>query len=393
MHRRVGLLGGTFDPPHAAHVAIARAVLAADLVDEVVVLPAGDPWQKDDAAPAADRLAMARAAFAGEAKCSVSDIEVLRSGATYAHDTLRALTGNDVDLRYIIGSDTLALLPTWRAIDEVVSLCDFLVVERPGYPLAEPAIRGLRFSRVPMSPVDLSSTDVRDGLRAGGPRPRGIADSVWRYIVEHRLYGVQHSTLRRPFLTIGFAVLAAAAVLLSVFALAANGVFLTTPASSAQLSSGWVVIGVRAPQSQGGVVTVLPVGGPSAEVQPLRLADAVRALQRNDADELETAVQQALQRPMAGAVILDRLAFAGLVDGVDGIKIDGARIDGIAAADFVLSDPSGRNLYTALNALLVELPSDEEQLTGLVRSLGSALKGTDGAGTIVRWLEFWQTHL
>ena len=88
MPRRLGILGGTFDPPHAAHVDIARAVLAADLVDEVVVIPAGDPWQKSDVSSAADRLAMTRLAFAGVPHCSVSDIEVRRAGATYAVDTI-----------------------------------------------------------------------------------------------------------------------------------------------------------------------------------------------------------------------------------------------------------------------------------------------------------------
>lgn len=393
MVHRVGLLGGTFDPPHAAHVAIAKAVLDADLVDEVLVIPAGDPWQKPDVTAAHHRLAMTRSAFAATPHCRVSDLEVERSGSTYAFDTLTSLTAEDVQLRYIVGSDTLATVDTWHRITDVVRLCDFLVVPRPGSPVESPPISQLHFTVVPMDALDLSSTDVRDALIAGGPRPGSIPDSVWSYIVTHQLYGVQHSTLRRPLLTVGFGVLAAVAVLLSVFTLARTGVFETRADSPQRIASGWVAIGVRAPESQGGVVTVIPVGGPTAVVQPLRNDRAGNALRINDVQALQDAVGSALQRPMAGSVIFDRLAFAGLVDAVDGIDVDGTRLDGIAAADYVLADPYGRHLYIALTALLRELPTDEPKLTGLVRSLGSALKGTAGAGTVVQWLEFWQQHL
>ena len=393
MVRRVGLLGGTFDPPHAAHVKIARAVLAAGLVDDVVVVPAGDPWQKPEVTPALHRLEMTRAAFTGESHCTVSDIEVQRTGSTYAFDTLTSLTADNVQLRYIVGSDTLAALDTWHRITDVVRLCDFLVVPRPGVPIEAPPISHLQYTVVPMEPIHLSSTDVRDAVMAGGPRPDSIPDRVWSYIASHQLYGVQHSTLRRPLLTAGFTVLAAVAVLLSVFTLARSGVFDTRAETPQRIASGWVAIGVRAAQSQGGVVTVLPVGGPTAEVQPLRSGTAGDALRINDVQALRDVVGTALQRPMAGSVIFDRLAFAGLVDGVDGIDIEGRRLSGIAAADYVLEDPYGRHLYTALTALLRELPGDEPKLTGLVRSLGSAMKGTAGSSTVVQWLEFWKTHL
>lgn len=393
MPRRVGLLGGTFDPPHAAHLAIARAVLAADLVDEVVVVPAGDPWQKSDVTPARHRLAMAQAMFEDEPHCTVSPIEIDRAGSTYAIDTLQSLVSPDVQLRYIVGSDTWSTLNTWHRIDAVAGLCDFLVVERPGYPIADPPIVALRYTVVPTPPLDLASTDVRNDLLAGGSQPRSVPDAVWQVIVRNHLYGVRRSTLRRPLLTLGWGVLAAVAVLTSVSMLVANGVFVTRADPPAQIASGWVAIGVRAPESRGGVVTVLPVGGPTAQLQPLRTDAANDALRINDVQRLRHVVGDALQRPMAGSIILDRLAFAGLVDGVDGIDINGRRCNGIEAADYVLVDPYGRHLYVALQALLQRLPEDEQKLAGLVRSLGSALKGTAGATTVVQWLEFWQTHL
>ena len=217
---------------------------------------------------------------------------------------------------------------------------------------------------------------------------------------------------RRPLMGAGIALLAALVVLLSAFTLLARGTF-TSNRITDTLSSGWVAFGVRAPESAGGVVTVLPVGGPELSVQPLRIAAATDALSVNDPNALSDAIGSALSRPMAGAIIFDRLAFAGLVDSVGGIRvtldhaltvphIDGSydvvqagerRLDGLAAATYVLSDPQGQRLYGAVEALLRALPRDENKLTGLVRSLGMSMRGTVSAATVVQWLEFWQSRL
>ena len=393
MPRRIGILGGTFDPPHAAHVRIVQSVLAAGLVDELLVIPAGDPWQKQDVSPATDRLAMARLAFVGIERCSVADLEVRRSGPTYAIDTLTALAGPDIELRYIVGADAFANLDTWTRIDEVVQICEFLVVGRPGSDIVAPAIPNLQWQQIPMPPINIASSDVRDALRAGAPRPRQLSDDVWRYIVEHRLYGVAHSTLRRPLLTTAIALLAAVAVLVSGTTLAARGVFFTRSATEPELASGWVAVGVRAPESAGGVVTAIPFGGPRVDVQPLELPAATAALSLNDVDGLEAAVGTSMQRPMTGAIIFDRLAFAGIVDGVDGIDVPAGHLDGMRAADYVLADATGQHLYVALRALLAALPTDQQKLSGLVRSLGSAMKSTDSASTVSQWLGFWQRRL
>lgn len=188
--RDVGLLGGTFDPPHAAHVAMARAALASRLVDEVVVIPAGDPWQKSPGTAAPDRLALTRLAFADEPFCVVHDLEVQRAGATYAIDTVEAVRTQHTRIHYIIGSDTLALLPTWHRIDELVTLCDFLVVKRPGSLVSPPDIDGLKVQAVPAAEMDDASTDLRDEIARTRTRPESVKPSVWQYIVEHGLYGV-----------------------------------------------------------------------------------------------------------------------------------------------------------------------------------------------------------
>lgn len=220
------------------------------------------------------------------------------------------------------------------------------------------------------------------------------------------------STLRRPLVMVAVMVIAALVVALSAFTLLARGTF-TSLRLTDTLASGWVAVGVRAPEGQGGVVTALPVGGPAWQVEPLRFDAATAALSVNDPNALSQAVANAMRRPMAGAVILDRLALAGLVDAVNGISVQlnhaivvhrvngstdvyepGLRhLDGIAAATYVLSDPSGVRLNAALGALLLELPNNHNQLTGLVRSLGMSMRATVSEATVVRWLEFWQSRL
>lgn len=220
------------------------------------------------------------------------------------------------------------------------------------------------------------------------------------------------STLRRPLITLGVTVISALAVLLSVFTLIQRGTFLTDTTVDAP-ASGWVAVGVRAPEAAGGVVTTLNVGGPTLSVQPLRIDAATDALSINDAEGLNDAIATALQRPMAGAIIFDRLAFAGLVDAVDGVdvnlnhalsvhRVDGTvdvfepgmqTLDGIAAATYALSDPTGVRLHACVNALLAELPRDHDKLTGLVKSLGAAMRATTSAATVVSWLEFWESRL
>lgn len=190
--RDVGLLGGTFDPPHAAHVEMARAALRSELVDEVVVVPAGDPWQKMPGTSAQHRLAMARLAFADEPYCVVDAVEVDRVGATYTIDTVEVLRSPHLRLHYIIGSDTLAMLPTWHRISELVALCEFLVVKRPGSVLAAPDIAGLHVQAVPADEMPDASTDLRDEIARTQERPASVKPAVWAYIVEHGLYGTTH---------------------------------------------------------------------------------------------------------------------------------------------------------------------------------------------------------
>ena len=181
---RTGILGGTFDPPHAGHVAMAVAAIRSGLVDELLVVPAGDPWQKSAVTAAEHRLAMCRLAFADLPAVSVSDLETTRAGATYAIDTVDALTRPDRELLYVVGADALANLPSWHRIGELVERVTFLVVERPHTPLVIPPLPGLRLEYLAMQPVDASSTDIR-----GGAAER-LPDAVRAYAAGHGLYGL-----------------------------------------------------------------------------------------------------------------------------------------------------------------------------------------------------------
>ena len=220
------------------------------------------------------------------------------------------------------------------------------------------------------------------------------------------------STIRRPLITLGVMLISALIVLLSFFTLLRHGSLIPEAAQGAP-ASGWVAVGVRAPEGAGGVVTALAVGGPTFTVQPLRIDAATEALSINDVQALSDAIAGALRRPMAGSIIFDRLAFAGLVDAVNGIevdlehaltvhRVDGSidvfesgrhNLDGIAAATYALSDPTGVRLHACINALLLELPTVHNRLSGLVHSLGAAMRSTTGTATVVQWLEFWESRL
>jgi nicotinate-nucleotide adenylyltransferase len=161
--RRVGLFGGTFNPPHRGHVAVLRAAAQMNRFDLLEVTVAGDPYLKRDRGdlmPAPLRLAMAEAAFGHLPLVEVSDRELRREGPTYTIDTVRELMagGDVVDL--IVGADLVAQLPTWHEADELARLVLVGVVPRPGGEGAlPPAWSGYE---IPMDPVDLSSTFIRD---------------------------------------------------------------------------------------------------------------------------------------------------------------------------------------------------------------------------------------
>ena len=185
---RVAIFGGTFDPFHHAHHSVISAALDSNLIDKVLVVPAGDPWQKGSVvASPSDRLEMARLATDGMAGVEVSDIEVRREGPSYAIDTVNELIEIDSEdsFYWIIGSDAFSQLPSWKRIGELAGLITFLVVSRPGNPVHTEV--DVNFELLPMIESHISSTKIRQDL-AVGLTPQGLHPSVLHFIKTHRLY-------------------------------------------------------------------------------------------------------------------------------------------------------------------------------------------------------------
>jgi nicotinate-nucleotide adenylyltransferase len=188
--RRIGLLGGTFDPPHLAHLVVAEQVRDALDLDEVRLLVTGDPWMKHGESHAEHRVPMARLAVEGVDGLAVDDRETRRAGATYTADTLRELTAEfpDVDWFFVVGQDAANHLPQWRGIDEAMHLATFVVVPRPD---VTPEVHGLtdRLVTVDAPLIGVSSTTIRERVAHGRSIRFLVPEPVIRYIAEHGLYG------------------------------------------------------------------------------------------------------------------------------------------------------------------------------------------------------------
>jgi nicotinate-nucleotide adenylyltransferase len=189
---RLGLFGGTFDPPHVGHLVTAVNVRHALGLDRVLLMVAHDPWQKTDerfVSPAADRLAMVQAAVAGVEGLEASSLEIDRGGRTYTADTLAALSQMypGAELFTIVGDDAAAGLETWERPAEVASLSRLVVVDRPGVAVELPG--GYEWLRVEVPHLDVSSSDLRARAADGRPLDYLVTDEVLAVIAERRLYG------------------------------------------------------------------------------------------------------------------------------------------------------------------------------------------------------------
>ncbi|MCG6987586.1 MAG: nicotinate-nucleotide adenylyltransferase [Gemmatimonadetes bacterium] len=173
---RLGVFGGTFDPPHVGHVAVAREVADRLRLDRVIWMPAGAPPHKPEqpVSPAPVRLEMTRAAAAGEPRFEVSELEIRRPGPSYTVDTLRELRGAypGADLFLILGADQIRTFATgWREPGTILELATLALMDRAGDDAvaASPDLPGMeRAAHVPVPRVDVSSTEVRALVAAGG---------------------------------------------------------------------------------------------------------------------------------------------------------------------------------------------------------------------------------
>lgn len=212
----VGVLGGTFDPIHLAHLRVAEEVREAHALDEVRLVPCAVPPHKvrGAAAPARDRLAMVERAVAGHPGLVAWDVELGRAGPSYSIDTLRALRaerGPAGRIVFVLGWDAFTEIRTWKEYAAIFGLCDVVVVTRPTHPArlalddfpvaARRAflydrgsagfrhVSGHRVTLQRVTALDISATDVRTRVRAGRSIRFLVPEPVRRYIHDHDLYG------------------------------------------------------------------------------------------------------------------------------------------------------------------------------------------------------------
>jgi nicotinate-nucleotide adenylyltransferase len=192
--RRVGLFGGSFDPVHEAHLALARSALQALALDEVWFIPAGLAWQKGgSAASGADRAAMVALAIAGEPRFKLERCELERAGPSYTFDTVQQLSAREPATQWwlILGQDQLAGLPTWHRWCELAASVKFAIAARAGAVVRAPEeLRALNVvvSEVPLPPLPISASDIRARVAAGREIASLVPAPVAGYIAEHGLY-------------------------------------------------------------------------------------------------------------------------------------------------------------------------------------------------------------
>lgn len=193
--RRIGVMGGTFDPIHHGHLVAASEVQAVFDLDEVVFVPTGRPWQKQsrEVSAAEDRYLMTVIATASNPRFWVSRVDIDRDGPTYTIDTLRDLRKElpDADLYFITGADALGDIFTWRDADELFDLAHFVGCTRPGYPMGDLVLTGIPTDKVTILEIPalaISSSECRQRRMKGEPVWYLVPDGVVQYITKYALY-------------------------------------------------------------------------------------------------------------------------------------------------------------------------------------------------------------
>ncbi|HEU0087488.1 MAG TPA: nicotinate-nucleotide adenylyltransferase [Pseudonocardiaceae bacterium] len=190
--RRLGVMGGTFDPIHHGHLVAASEVQARFGLDEVIFVPSGIPWQKVERAvsPAEDRYLMTVIATASNPRFSTSRVDLERRGPTFTVDTLADLHTQfpDHEMYFITGADALAQILSWKQVDELLDLAHLIGVTRPGFRLDDNHLPEGTVSLIEVPAMAISSTDCRQRIAHGLPIWYLVPDGVVQYISKRHLY-------------------------------------------------------------------------------------------------------------------------------------------------------------------------------------------------------------
>ncbi|NMO57224.1 nicotinate-nucleotide adenylyltransferase [Actinoplanes sp. TBRC 11911] len=189
--RRIGIMGGTFDPIHHGHLVAASEVQARFDLDEVVFVPTGQPYEKGRVSPAEDRYLMTVIATASNPRFHVSRADIDRDGPTYTIDTLRdmrAVYGADASLYFITGADALSRILSWKDALEMLSIAHFVGVTRPGFDLTDDHLPADTVTLVEVPAMAISSTACRQRVGDGKPVWYLVPDGVVQYIAKRGLY-------------------------------------------------------------------------------------------------------------------------------------------------------------------------------------------------------------
>jgi nicotinate-nucleotide adenylyltransferase len=195
--RRLGVMGGTFDPIHQGHLVTAEAALWEFHLERVIFVPTGQPWMKADrkVSPAEDRYLMTVIATSSNPRFSVSRVDIERDGPTYTVDTLRQLRGQyeqEVELYFITGADAMLEILSWKDPEEAMSEAHFIAATRPGYDIArfekEAPTSHPKVSVLNIPALAISSSDIRRRVRSGEPIRYLVPEGVQTYIEKAGLY-------------------------------------------------------------------------------------------------------------------------------------------------------------------------------------------------------------
>ena len=193
--KSIALFGGSFDPIHNGHLFLIEELLNSARFEKLIVIPAGAPWQKSVAASGADRLAMVEIALkdcmSKYRELEISRFEIDGSGPSYAFQSIEYFNSQNPgdNLVWIIGSDAFAKINEWKEIEQVAKSVEFLVVNRPGQKLEIPKIpESITYSQIEIKALDLSSTKVRNLIKASEPFESLLPSGVVAYIKSHGIY-------------------------------------------------------------------------------------------------------------------------------------------------------------------------------------------------------------